>query len=121
MLLMESDLLAEKHFPVIPVINEACSFDFIKFMENINNSVGMGYNYASCSFYNDLDDYDKQNIKFFNGILFSTINNEDLVLSFEEFFYYLKLVALRIPYKDFEHMTTVVHLLNEYKSKYLNM
>ncbi len=89
-ILKESDLIHENHFPAIALINEAFHTDPLEFIHNLSLGIGSGYNYASCSFWDELDDFDKANIPRFHGLRIVTEGNEELVISMSELIFYLE-------------------------------
>ena len=95
-LLKETDMMAESHFPVIALINEAFNADPVEFVNNLADGVGSGYNYASCSFWEELDDYDKSSIDKFDGIMVSTEDGDEVVVSINDFIHYLEIACERL-------------------------
>ena len=63
--LKEEDLLKDTDFPIIAHLNEASNSDFILFLQNLNNGTGSGYEFTCSNFWDDLDEYDKSQIKKF--------------------------------------------------------
>ena len=113
-LLKETDMIAETHFPAIALINEAFNTDPIEFVNNLSNSIGSGYNYASCSFWNELDDYDKSITEKFDGIMINTEDGEEIVLSISVIIYYLEVACDRLAsqrYQNYQALKTAINTL----------
>lgn len=95
-LLKEDDMLNEKHFPIIAHINEAYNTDIIEFIESLTQGVGIGYDYTCGSFWNELDDFDKEQIECYDGLLVETDNEEQVIISYTDLYYYLNTALNRI-------------------------
>lgn len=95
-LLKEEDMLKETHFPIIAHINEAYNNNLIEFIECIVKGIGIGYDYTCSSFWGELDDYDKENIEKYDGLMIETEDDERIVLSMSEVLYYLELTQIKI-------------------------
>lgn len=94
--LKEEDQLKDTDFPIIAHLNEAANADFILFLQNLNNGKGSGYEYTCSNFWDDLDDYDKSQIQKFEGVEVCTQADEEIILSYGELLYYIKLIRERI-------------------------
>ena len=94
--LKEEDQLKNTDFPIIAHLNEAANSDFILFLQNLNNGTGSGYEFTCSNFWDDLDEYDKSQIKKFEGIEIVTQADEEIILSYDELLYYVKLIRKRI-------------------------
>lgn len=90
-LLKEEDMVKENHFPIIAHINEAYNNDLLEFIECMIKGVGVGYDYTCSSFWNELDDYDKENTEKYDGLMIETEDDEKVILSMSELLYYLEL------------------------------
>ena len=117
-ILKENDMLNEKHFPVIALLNEAYNSDIIGFIKDLNRGIGTGYNYATCSFWEELDDYDKEQVARYDGVLIETDDGEELCLSMKELLYYLVLLQNRILSVNMELFDKISVILDEYKAIY---
>ena len=116
-LLQETDLIKKDHFPAIALINEAFNADPIEFLNNLVDGIGSGYNYSSCSFWNELDDYEKLNTPKFDGIMVNTEDNEELLISISDFIYYLEIACDRLASIDFNKIQLLKKLIETLKSK----
>ena len=94
--LKEEDLLKDTDFPIIAHLNEASNSDFILFLQNLNNGTGSGYEYTCSNFWDDLDEYDKSQIEKFEGLEIGTQADEEIILSYDDLLYYIKLIRKRI-------------------------
>ncbi len=92
--LKEEDLLKDTDFPIIAHLNEASNSDFILFLQNLNNGTGSGYEYTCSNFWDDLDEYDKSQIEKFEGLEIETQADEEIILSYDDLLYYIKLTQL---------------------------
>lgn len=117
-ILNEEDKLKENHFPIIAHINEAYNSNLIGFMQCINNGIGTGYDYTCSSFWNELDDYDKENIAHYDGIMIETEDGEELCLSMKEMLDYLMLLQSKLAAANSELAGKMTVLLDEYKTVY---
>ena len=115
-ILQETDLIDEKHFPAIALINEAFNSDPLEFVNNLSKGIGSGYNYSSCSFWEELDDYDKTNIPKFDGLRISTEDNEELILPIRGFLHYLEIACDRLAGIGFSEIQTLKTAIESLKS-----
>lgn len=114
-ILQETDLIDEKHFPAIALINEAFNSDPLEFVNNLSSGIGSGYNYSTCSFWDELDDYEKSNTPKFDGLRINTEDNEELIISISNFIYYLKIACDRLAstsFLDSQKLKTAIESLN---------
>ena len=117
-ILKEEDALKENHFPIIALLNEAYNTDIIGFIKELIQGVGSGYNYATCSFWEELDDYDKERIAYYNGVMIETEAGEELYLSLRELFIYLVLLKNKVSLENSDLSNKISLLLDEYKTVY---
>ena len=89
----EDELLAEEHFPVKAIFNMVKDDRFRDIVKGISNNSGFGENYGACVFWNDLDDFDKQNTPFYEGAEFGLHSGEEIIIDSKELLYYLNLVC----------------------------
>ncbi len=94
--LKEEDQLKDTDFPIIAHLNEAANSDFIQFLQNLNNGTGSGYEYTCSNFWDDLDEYDQSQRDKFDGVEVGTQADEEIVLSYDELLYYIRLIRKRI-------------------------
>lgn len=67
--LKDEDMLQPNHFPAIALVNEAYNSDPLSFIKNLSREIGSGYNYTTCSFWSELDEYDQGQIDQYEGLL----------------------------------------------------
>lgn len=118
--LKEEDALRKNHFPVIALLNEAYNTDILSFINGLIRGVGKGYNYTTCSFWQELDDYDKEHIAQYDGVMIETEDGEELHLSMSELFDYLTLLQTKISHIDIQMSRQTATLLRTYKIVYGN-
>jgi hypothetical protein len=112
--LKEEDMLQEDHFPVIALINEACNANLLEFIRNLCEEVGSGYNFTNCTFWSELDDYDKTSIPKYDGLFVETEDGEKVTISLEIMQKYLKLAVNRIiPTTDREELYSLIESLGK--------
>jgi hypothetical protein len=114
-LLKETDMIAESHFPVIALINEAFNSDPVEFVNNLIHSIGSGYNYASCSFWAELDDYDKASTDKFDGIMVNTEDGGEIVVSISDFVHYIEIACERLASCDYQDLKTLKNSVDALK------
>jgi hypothetical protein len=86
-LLHKGDMLKDTHSPVIgffSVISDESRF--IRIIDHLSNGIGYGFEFAVCLFPEDID---VEAEKFGDGVEFSLHSGEAVVVSYEEFYYYL--------------------------------
>lgn len=116
--LKEEDLLTKEHFPVVALINEAANSDIIEFVKNLVNGVGAGYNYSSCSFWNDLDEYEQSNTQKFEGLWVSNEAGEEVIISYGDLLHYLETICARLAEEKYDRITVLQELLDSFKKTY---
>ena len=116
--LKEEDQLKNTDFPIIAHLNEAANSDFILFLQNLNNGTGSGYEFTCSNFWDDLDEYDKSQIKKFEGIEIGTQADEEIILSYDELLYYVKLIRKRII-TDKQSEALIDKLISDFSKKYV--
>ena len=117
-ILKEEDALKENHFPIIALLNEAYNTDIIGFIQELIQGIGSGYNYATCSFWEELDDYDKERIEHYDGVMIETEDGEKLYLSMSELFVYLALLKNKVSLTNSDLSNKISLLLDEYRIVY---
>ena len=117
-ILKEEDALKENHFPIIALLNEAYNTDIIGFIQELIQGIGSGYNYATCSFWEELDDYDKERIEHYDGVMIDTEDGEKLYLSMSELFVYLALLKNKVSLTNSDLSNKISLLLDEYRIVY---
>ena len=116
----EHDLKKAAHFPAAAHINEAFNRDPSEFLRDLIQGVGHGYNYSCSSFWDELDDYDKSRITHFNGVCIETEAGEEIVLSYQELYFYLDAACKRYYEKNPDTAAEMNGLLSQYAAKYLH-
>ena len=116
--LKEGDQLKDTDFPIIAHLNEAANSDFILFLQNLNNGTGSGYEYTCSNFWDDLDEYDKSQIEKFEGVEIGTQADEEIIVSYEDLLYYIKLVRNRII-TDKQGALVIDKLISNFSKKYV--
>ncbi|MBQ8708757.1 MAG: hypothetical protein IJ523_11775 [Succinivibrionaceae bacterium] len=117
--LKEQDQLKDTDFPIIAHLNEAANSDFILFLQNLNNGTGSGYEFTCSNFWDDLDEYDQSQIKQFEGVEISTQADEEVVFSYDELLYYIKLIRQRIITNK-QNEVIIDKLISDFSKKYTN-
>lgn len=116
--LKDDDLLNAEQFPVIALINEAANSDIIEFVNNLVKGVGSGYNYSSCSFWNDLDEYEQANKQEFDGLWVGNEAGEEVIASFKDLLYYLEALYFRLAVEKYDRISDLRKLIDSFKEKY---
>ena len=116
--LKEEDQLKDSDFPIIAHLNEAANSDFILFLQNLNNGTGSGYEYTCSNFWDDLDEYDKSQIEKFEELEIGTQADEEIILSFDDLLYYIKLIRKRII-TDEQSEVVIDKLISDLSKKYV--
>lgn len=116
----ENDALKPEHWIVCHLLNNALKYNIISAVENLNKGIGSGYDYVGCYFWNNLDEYDKSHIAKFDGLLvyYMEFDEEDveLIISLEEFDYYLELLYTRLVNMQFDNLPRLRQLLDEFRT-----
>ncbi len=117
-LLKEEDMIKDNHFPIIAHINEAYNDDLIEFITCMIKGIGVGYDYTCSSFWSELDDYDKENIKKYDGLMVETEDDEKVILSMSELLHYLELAQKRLSNLDQAITKSLKLHIDKFKTKY---
>ena len=115
--LNENDLLNKSHFPVQALFNELYEEEFLDTVVSyISKGHGFGAEYGSCVFPNDLDEYEIATRGTFDGVEFGLHNGEEILLDYDTFYRYLKIVCERYlddnP-EDVEALNAALKIFNE--------
>ena len=94
--LNDEDLREGTPYLVLALLNEAANEDFVEFMQNLIDGIGSGYNYTTCYFWEELDDFDRENTPQFEGLGIESENGDVITVSFDELIYYMKMLCERI-------------------------
>lgn len=89
----DHELLSDTHFPVKALFDMVQDLRFKDIIKSISCNRGFGENYGACVFWNDLDDYDKQNTPLYEGAEFGLHNGEEVIIDLKELLYYLEVVC----------------------------
>ena len=100
------------------LINEASNSDIIEFVENLVQGVGSGYNYTSCSFWNDLDEYEQTNVPHFDGVWVGNEAGEEVIISYRDLLYYLETLYSRLGINNFNRLNELRALLDTFKANF---
>lgn len=115
-LLHEEDMLKDTHSPVIgffSVISDKSRF--IPILDHLSNGNGYGYNFAVCLF---PDDVTVESEKFGDGVEFSLDNGEAVVISYEEFYWYLKKACMNYLKKYPADAAAICAILEKTKKRF---
>lgn len=115
--LEDKDLLKPEHFPVIALLNEASNSNILEFAENISNGVGIGYNYSTCTFWNDLDEYEQANTSKFDGLWVANEAGEEVNISLHDLEYYLEILYARLSSTQFSDLPKLRQILDQFKAR----
>ena len=113
--LKEEDLLKAEHFPVIALLNEASNPNVIEFVENLCEGIGTGYDFSSCSFWNDFDEYDQVNMEKFDGLLITNEAGDEIIISKQELKHYLEILYNRLSDEHFNNIHELRKLLDKFE------
>ena len=114
----ENELLNKKHFPVKALFDSVSDARFIKVIAGLAKGMGFGENYGACVFWDDLDDYDKENTSQYDGAEFGLHNGEEVIIGYKDLLYYLTIVCNKY-YEDYPEAEVIIgSLLTEYKLRY---
>lgn len=114
----ENELIDQKHYPVKVLFDMVSDDRLKKVILGICNNIGFGENYGACIFWDDLDDYDKTNIKYYEGAEFGLNNGEEVIISYKELFYYLKIVCKKYCKNHPSDKKEIEQWLKNYQYKY---
>ena len=118
-LLHEEDMLKETHSPVIgffSVISNPARF--VRIINTLSTGVGHGFEFAVCTFPGDLDEYDIAQGMMFDGVEFSLHSGEEVVISYEEFYYYLHKACMNHLEIYPEDKTVIGEILERVRKRY---
>jgi len=116
-LLHKEDMLKDTHSPVIGFFSVIShKGDFVSIIdEYLSNGIGIGYEFAVCLF---PDDDDLESEKFGDGVEFSIHSGKSVVLSYEEFYWYLKKACMNYLKKYPEEEKVVQPILERVRDRY---
>lgn len=117
--LNEDELLDKSHLPVLMIMNMIDEKRFLTVIEAISKGNGFGEEYGVCTLPDDLDEFDKANGEELKGVEFGLYNGEEVIIDFQTFYYYLKIICDKYTKKNFEQASYVNGLLVNYSKKFL--
>ena len=114
----ENDLLDKSHFPVEALFNEAANTGLVEFISNLIDETGSGFDFTSCSFWSELDEFDRQSVSEFSGLLIETEAGELFTASPDILQYYIELGCKRYTERFPDKDETISGLLCKFSEKY---
>jgi len=115
-LLHEEDMQKDTHSPVIAFFSVISNRRrFVEIIEQLSNGIGVGFEFAVCLF---PDDDDLESEKFGDGIEFSLHSGEAVVLSYEEFYWYLKKACMNYTGKYPDEEVVIQPILERVRERY---
>ena len=114
----EKDWLSPSHFPVQVTFNEGCHWNFIEFLQLLSSDIGWGGNEGDCTFWNDLDDYDRSHTTPYEGAEFSALDDPDVILSYAEIYYYMKIACRRYVETHPDQKENIERILQTYARRH---
>lgn len=109
-------MLKNTHLPVIvffSVISDKSRF--IRIIDQLSNGIGYGFEFAICTF---PDDVEEESERFGDGVEFSLHSGESVVISYEEFYYYFKKACMTYLKKYPEKKGAVNRILEKVRKRY---
>lgn len=119
--LNEEELLDKAHLPVLMILNMISEKRFLVVLEAVSKGTGFGEENGACTFPNDLDEFDKTNGVKLDGVEFGLYSDEEVVIDYQTFYYYLKILCDRYIESNLVHEGTVKKLLSDYSNRFLNI
>ncbi len=114
----EKQLINEEQFPVKIILDGVEDERFLDIINVTSKGEGFGVEAGACLFPNDLDAYDISQGNGFIGVEFGLYSGEEIVISYEEFYYYLEIICKSFLL-DFPNEKEVIEKkLEEYKQLY---
>ena len=113
----DNEMLADTHFPVKAMFDMVADYRFMEVVEALSNNRGFGENYGACNFWNDLDDYDKENTPYYEGAEFGLHNGEDIIIGHKELLYYLEIACAGYCEDHPEDAKTINRYIELYKAR----
>lgn len=117
--LKDEDMLELSHIPVIELFNEAANEDLVIFFKNLCQQVGSGFNYTNCYFWSELDDYEKANTKQFTGVCFENEAEDIAILTYDQLFYYIKLISARYIQSNENDRSQIEKLICDFENNFI--
>ena len=117
--LNEDELLDKSHLPVLMIMNMIGEKRFLTVLEAISKGNGFGEDYGACTLPDDLDEFDKANGEELDGVEFGLYSGEEIVIDFQTFYYYLKILCDKYLEINFEQTNIVNAFLMDYANRFL--
>lgn len=117
--LNENELLDKSHLPVLMIMNMIDEKRFLTVLEAVSKGNGFGEEYGACTFPDDLDEFDKANGEELDGVEFGLHNGEEVVIDFQTFYYYLKIICNKYIKENFEQTKIVNEFLVAYSKRFI--
>ncbi len=117
--LSEDELLDKSHLPVLMIMNMISEKRFLTVLEAISKGNGFGEEYGACTLPDDLDEFDKANGEELAGVEFGLYSGEEIVIDFQTFYHYLKIICDRFLKTNSEQTNIVNALLMDYTNRFL--
>lgn len=114
----DEELINKNHFPIKALFDMVSDIRFVQVIDGISKGIGFGENYGACVFWNDLDDYDKENNEQYDGAEFGLNNGEEIIIGYQDLFYYLIIVCNKYCKQFPERTEEINKILDNYKKKY---
>lgn len=117
--LNEEELLDKSHLPVLLVMNMISEKRFLEVLKAISQGVGFGEENGACTLPGDLDEFDKVNEVEINGVEFGLYSGMEIVIDFQTFYYYLKILCDKYVEKNAKYAKLVKGLLEDYSNSFM--
>lgn len=123
LILNEDDLITGSHWPVITVFGfyggeGTKAMNFVNIIENLGKGVGYGYNDAGCTFWDELDEFDKAQEKEPFDV-YCYVLDESCTLSYAELFHYMRIAGDRYVKRFPDSLSRIHTALDEYSRRFL--
>ena len=89
----ENELLNEKDFAVKALFDMISDSRLKAVIEGLSLNHGFGENYGACVFWDDLDDFDKENTEYYEGAEFGLYDGTEVVIGYRELLYYINIAC----------------------------
>lgn len=116
----ENELLDANHYPVKVLFDMVTDNRFKEVILGLSNKRGFGENYGACNFWNNLDEYDKINTEKYEGIEFGLNNGDEIIITYEELFYYLKIICKKYCDAYPNEQRDIIKILKLYEMNIIN-
>ena len=124
LILREQDLISSNHWPVTTIFGfyegeGSQIMDFISIVESLGKGVGLGYNDAGCTFWDELDDYDKAQEECPFEV-YCYVVNEGCTLSYAELFHYMEIASHHYMQRFPNSSARIQAALDSYTNRFLS-